>query len=534
MREGLEFGHREVQIPANLAEPRSFLSGVGGISTKIHPPHASQAGVYRKEGIVVYLVLQHPFADMRGFLGSESGRLSRPNWPNALPKSDFVRSSGLVKSRPRGGVDEWAGEEVFSDAARALRFPDQLGHTQLKAGAITAYIERTFRRFHSEGTVAHLDVGFRLSLEPRTSAASAKEWVMLLRKVLEIPVRIKDATRQTQTVKLIESGKVLAQHYLEATTSRKLNPEVSLQPWWFCPGIPALIVEFSRSDPMVLPPHTRHVLDIPEADAILSHAWFEIGKQRCSVWFVAIGKGDTDAVRRLRIHLSRLHTERECLRLVIFHLSDERKFSLDKNPSRSDAVQLYLNDTLRVIQKPERFGFSQSVMFSAAQQALDIAFEGQGTSLRNMRRQVAAKVRGYILRAQATSTVINNIQGDLMNTNIQLGPVTVSGDFTLVTATNIQNSFNKVANADVDAELKEKLKLMTVEVANLVQKLTPDDAEKVSKDLGTLTAEAVSKNPRKEWYELSAQGIVEAAKTVAEMAGPVTTAVKAVLALLAL
>ncbi len=230
---------------------------------------------------------------------------------------------------------------------------------------------------------------------------------------------------------------------------------------------------------MVLPPHTRHVLDVPEADAVLSHAWLQIGKQRCSAWFMAIGKGDTDAVRRLRIHLSRLHTERECLRLVLFHISDEGKLDLAKNPTRSDAVQFYLNNTLQVIQKPERFGFCQSVMFAAAQQALGIAFEGQEAfPLQNMRRQVAAKVTGYIFRAQSTSTVINNIQGDVMNTNIQLGTVTVSGDFSLVTATNIQNSFNKVADADVNADLKEKLKSMAVEVANLAKKLPADEAEK--------------------------------------------------------
>jgi len=151
-----------------------------------------------------------------------------------------------------------------------------------------------------------------------------------------------------------------------------------------------------------------------------------------------------------------------------------------------------------------------------------------------MRRQVSAKVEGYIRRAQNTATVINNIQGNVMNTNIQLGNVNVTGDFNLVTATNIQNSFNKAANAEVTVELKEKLKAAAVEVANLAKKLPPEDAEKVSKDLETLTSEAVSKNPRKEWYELSAKGIVEAAKTVAEMAAPVTAAVKAVLALLAL
>ncbi len=69
--------------------------------------------------------------------------------------------------------------------------------------------------------------------------------------------------------------------------------------------------------------------------------------------------------------------------------------------------------------------------------------------------------------------------------------------------------------------------------SKLVTNFSPDEAEKVSRDLHTLASEATSKAPRKAWYELSGQGLIEAAKTVAAMAGPVTTAVKAVLSLLA-
>ncbi|WP_347889123.1 hypothetical protein ABHF54_13885 (plasmid) [Nitrosomonas europaea] len=45
--------------------------------------------------------------------------------------------------------------------------------------------------------------------------------------------------------------------------------------------------------------------------------------------------------------------------------------------------------------------------------------------------------------------------------------------------------------------------------------------------------EAVKKEPRKEWLDVSAKGLMEAAKAVAELAAPITIAVKAVLAILA-
>jgi hypothetical protein len=438
-----------------------------------------------------------------------------------------------VKWRRRGGVEEWAGEELYVDAHRAIRFPNHLGYARLGSGPAKTTVRRAFRRFHSDGTVARLEVGFSLPLRTTHTLPAAK-FLSLMRELLEMAVRVGD-----KNLKLLDAGNALAQHYLAATTNRKRMPVIEPRPWWFSAGTPALIFEYNRRwDFIALPPHTQRVLDleIPGLETTISHAWLQFGKQRCSSWFVGtdlvMRDPSENEARRLRIHLARLHAERECLRLVLFHLSEGDKLGLAGNAERSDAVQHYLNDTLRAIQKPERFGLAQTGLLDAARQAFSLAHEGQGGSLQFMRRQVAAKVENYIKWMQNTATTVNNIQGNLMSTTIQLGNVVVTGDFNVVTAANLQNSFNKAANADVNDELKEKLKSAAVIVGKLAEKLAPDDAEELSKNLNILTSEAASKKPRKEWYELSAKGILEAAKTVAELAAPVTAAVQAVLALL--
>ncbi|HJV60784.1 MAG TPA: hypothetical protein VJ743_07540, partial [Albitalea sp.] len=158
---------------------------------------------------------------------------------------------------------------------------------------------------------------------------------------------------------------------------------------------------------------------------------------------------------------------------------------------------------------------------------------GQAASFAALGQQVADKVARYVRRSEVAAPVVTQILGNQMNTHIQMGNVTVAGDFNFVTAQNIQNSFNKAAGADVQAPLKEALKELTTKVAELAKQLPPEKAEAVSKDLAALTSEAVSKEPRKPWYDLSASGLLEAAKTVAAMTGPVTTAAKAVLTLLA-
>ena len=120
-----------------------------------------------------------------------------------------------------------------------------------------------------------------------------------------------------------------------------------------------------------------------------------------------------------------------------------------------------------------------------------------------------------------------------MNTSINMGNVSVGGDFNAITAENITNSFNKAAASEANADMKEALKNLALQVAELAKALPQEKAESVSRDLNTFTGEAVSKQPRQQWYELSANGLLEAAKSVTSLAAPVTTAVKAVLALIA-
>jgi hypothetical protein len=54
----------------------------------------------------------------------------------------------------------------------------------------------------------------------------------------------------------------------------------------------------------------------------------------------------------------------------------------------------------------------------------------------------------------------------------------------------------------------------------------------VAQDLSNLVTEVTKEAPRRKWYELSAEGLIEAAKACAGMASPVIQTVKTVLALL--
>jgi hypothetical protein len=55
------------------------------------------------------------------------------------------------------------------------------------------------------------------------------------------------------------------------------------------------------------------------------------------------------------------------------------------------------------------------------------------------------------------------------------------------------------------------------QVALIAAKLSPPQAEELAESLETLTKEATRETPRRKWWELSAEGIREAAQSVGEI-----------------
>lgn len=487
----------------------------------------------------MFVVLQHPLADLRSFAKDECRRILNPPWPLAAVGVNFVRSSGSIQPRLGGGVDEWEGEDLYCDAGSALRFPDRLGLLRLGPPGLPTQCRYSFRRFYSQGKAARIEVGLKIrafdaAAVPAPDQAPA-QWLQALFAWLSLPVAVGPRGQRATAARLIDTGAALARHYLHASTYRHklpLRPDPPVASWWLQAGSPSLIVETAQGDPLALPPHTRQLSIRPELGT-LHHAWLDIGKRRVSAWFLCSAGQDAAALRRLRIHLLRLHSERETLRAVLTAVA-QRKLDVAQDLALSDLVQAYLNEAIRALERPARFGVEQAEMIDVARAAFGDLFAGDTSSLENMRRQIGAKVQGFVARAAARSSTVNeyHYHGEYMNTTITLGNVSVSGDFNLVTAKSIENSFNKASSAS-KPELAEALKALSTQVAELVKQLPPDQKETAARDLEALTTEATAKAPRKAWYELSSQGLIDAAKTVAGMAAPIATSVGVVLKLLA-
>lgn len=456
------------------------------------------------------LVLQHPFADLRRFLAKSAPQVPRPKWPIAEADVDYLRSSGIVRDRRRGGLDDWTTEHHYVDAWRALRFQNGMGRARFTSGSRIPFV---FRRFHSSGIVARLDVGFEICA-PHDNTAQ------VLFDTAHLPVAV---GREPSRSRLIESGPLLARHFLLATTRRA---EVANAPqWWFGAGAPAIVIEYAPGELQL--PAAASVL-ITVGGVSLAHMAVKFGKLRCNVWLLQRGVGSADATRRIRMHLSCLHAECESLRLLLKALDDADKLPIERGEPAAELVELFLVDTIKTVEKPERLGQAQSPLLFAAREALASVNPGQMSALSAMRRHTRERVKAYILASQrstVTTIHIERLMNDFRNN---------SGIINTGTARDIVQSVRNEQPRGESDELRLALDALAEQVDALISRLPVGvEQERVTRSLQTLTQEALSEAPDRRWYEISGQGLIEAAQKVGELAPTMTKAVKAVLALLA-
>ncbi|HYI09054.1 MAG TPA: hypothetical protein VEK57_08270 [Thermoanaerobaculia bacterium] len=85
---------------------------------------------------------------------------------------------------------------------------------------------------------------------------------------------------------------------------------------------------------------------------------------------------------------------------------------------------------------------------------------------------------------------------------------------------------------NVRAEVDKELDALRAAVEELTASLPPKEAQKVKDDLAELEKQAKSDEPRRRWFDVSAEGLVDAAKAVAGLVDPISTSVAALAKLL--
>ena len=98
--------------------------------------------------------------------------------------------------------------------------------------------------------------------------------------------------------------------------------------------------------------------------------------------------------------------------------------------------------------------------------------------------------------------------------------VTAGKNINQVTAGHIENAFNTARNSDRSEELKRLLENLAREMTLVAEKLSaesPEKAEKAASELERLTSEVTKEKPDRRYWELSLDGVKNAAKAVGDV-----------------
>ncbi len=298
------------------------------------------------------LVVEIPTIDVRSLLDVPTGRAGAPDWM-WLPVhgNEFVRGLGPVKQRPRGGIEPWPAEGFLVQCRASIRFEV----TRLRQAS--PRLQPVFRRYFSDGRVGRLEVGFRSTpagghdadLDPTSAALAA----------VSVRARLRGATEDHP---LLAFGDQLAGYVLSATTLT--HPRSGVRPdrvegWWMQHGAPLVLCEVRRDElsgrvSKAARVASRELTTRASGGAYVEQYWQTVDSTRVSMWVLMFGPdANSDSVRRLRIHITRLHAEHEALRTVL-RLCDKRQLDLT-----SDRVRDYLDERTSLLLRKKVAGFPQ-------------------------------------------------------------------------------------------------------------------------------------------------------------------------------
>jgi hypothetical protein len=310
----------------------------------------------------IYLSIQFPLTDLRPLLGLET--LPFPEWTKSPDENEFVHYFGEVRRRLRGvpANTPWQDELYYATARRAISFPrlekKQLGRFQSAQGGC-----RSLYHDGDKGVVIRVEAGISLKLK-KSVFLDDNDYRAILNDFLELSTDIAQAKSHSsqdshisERVRLLVhrplmlAGPQLASLYLNASTKLgNLTNEDTVKD-----GEPLVFILYRGGEIKELTERSRLVDPAKVNNAKVSYTVYESNKRLVGVWFIDSDSASGDALRRLRIGLSRIHAERQAMLRVLQQFQVSR---LVKNSSIND----FIEKRLQWLSESRQYGIDTTVI----------------------------------------------------------------------------------------------------------------------------------------------------------------------------
>lgn len=472
------------------------------------------SGVIGFYGVVHFMLItiQFPIVDSRKFVSNDTQRLAQPSWLLPTPNKDFVRSFGLIRRRPLGGLTGWVGENCICEADHAIRFDNFKSFKDDLGKPIKFKV--AFRRFYFDGlAVGKFEIGiavwgFRKQKfwDFKNKALSTNKTKEFLFHILNLPVSVHTpygSHKKHEKCSLRQAGKLLANLYAVSSTQTKAlsTGQCFLKDWWIQACEPVVIVNYGFYDNLQIPFGGKFLTKIGD-DGVLSHHVIPFGRDDLRMWLIeeSYNSSDSNTLRQLRIFLLRLHAERACLKQILRNISTE-KLKVLKRSKQADMLQEYLNQATKRIRKLDKHSNkrAEAEIGDLARKAEDNILPGECDALFNalriidVEKNILKKVEDF---AQQSFIFKEQIMGDKYNVSGQAGAVGSNAhahDMTFnqlgsqieksVDLMQLANELSKLRQAMMKESTEVEHSIAVGEIAKAEQAAQSKDSSKIAEHL---------------------------------------------------
>lgn len=482
-------------------------------------------------------VVQFPFADIRPFVRGDLPRSRPPQWPVRLNiPPEFVHGFGRAVPRYRGVDRAWLDENVYCRANQALKF-SKLS----RRGPGTRHTHCAFRRLLTDGeAVSRLEVGIgwlpievqtdmwqvwdqqrEMKIDPTEFLARLnidEEPLSVVDRVISLQTVVHPMAGETKPRPLIVQGPSLSKLYCVATSKNAASAPIK----GVFAGAPIVLVECRSHWLDSLP---REFVHVDSASAVKlafgrHHSpWGALG-----VWLLGVEHASIAESRSIRLCLLRLHAEQEVLDLVLGNLANGH-LTYDPDDPLGPRLESYLNRATRIVFRQEWSGIDQSAILAAfdavGHTSLRPPRENLVNRLEGARRQVVAKLKAFEERTYIRTERLLYVDKRevIMGNKTTIGSIANSIVNINSTLEGVSQSIQAMPKASPDdrKELEELVKTLQKQLEAAAQQ-KPEEAQAVALQAKSLVEQATQDKPNKTSINITKEGLMDAAKAVADIA----------------
>ena len=468
------------------------------------------------------LAIQFPLADSRTFINTD-GRTKKPAWPYGESDMDFVRFFGILRERRAGGLSSWGSENenVICEARRALTFCKNLSFIDRDVGSKFTF-QRAFQRFYFDGfAVGKFEIGLATKKKDRV-VISRQQFTDVIKHFLSLPIEIPNPPlagekKEKSKADLAQAGRHLSKLYWSASTLKQFR-KTDFPAWLIKSGSPLLFLEYREGDEIEIPTQARAV-PLPENFGLrLFESTISYNGKRIHMWILGKTSQSKEKARTLRLHLLRLHSELECLQIILGNIKNGYITPTPGTQAYKD-LQSYFDE---FIARVARSGSEVEEITLVAREANDVLNRSSREALLDSIRDLQNRTQNDEPMLQSVKTLVLNIieentMGDTINVSGGTGNIIKSKVDTLT------QNIGSIPNAD--QATKDELQQLVKELSSILEKAKPEDAQKVLKGVDRLVKDVSEEQPDKDNAQITADGLKKAAENIAAVLPDVGTIV---------